>query len=287
MSNIAEHIVVEKTFTELVEAYCAVVFDGADLRMRKWVAALGDLSAWDVTNEQVSAAAEEMLAGGYKASSVNRDTSQIGSIYRWAIAKKMPPKGFISPSRGIERYEETMRHVEISAAEISKLLKGAHGFRDRRFAVYVRLLHETGCRKGEILERVWKDVNLDTCQITVLTTKTGKPRTLFFSPETAALMRRVWPNRNETSLLFEGRIRGASIDYRAQWKALTTAIGRPDLHQHDLRHHRAAELLKAGNTLAVASQVLGHSSLILHRRYGHLETGHLQGAISASWGAAA
>jgi integrase len=287
VSNIAEHVVVEKTFAELVDAYCAVVYDGADLRMRKWVVALGDLSAWEVKTEQVTAAAKAMVEAGYKVSSVNRDTSQIGTIYRWAIEKNMPPKGFISPTRGIPRYEEDMRRVEISAAEIAKLLKGAHGFRDRRFAVYVRLLHDTGCRKGEVVERRWKDVDLDNCTITCQTTKTGKPRVLHFTPETAALMLRVWPKRNPDDLLFEGRIKGSSINYRAQWSALTTAIGRPDLHQHDLRHHRAAELLKAGNTLAVASQVLGHSSLILHKRYGHLETGHLKAAIQASWGAAA
>ena len=109
VDNIAEHVVTELTFAELVAAYTSVVFDGADLRMRKWVDALGDLSAWAVTIEQVTAAAEAMLAAGYKASSVNRDTSQLGTVYRWAIAKRMPPKGFISPTRGLERYEEEMR----------------------------------------------------------------------------------------------------------------------------------------------------------------------------------
>lgn len=287
VDNIAEHVAVEKTFAELVEAYCAVVFDGADLRMRKWTAALGDTSAWAVTTEQVAAAADAMLAAGYKASSVNRDTSQLGTIYRWAIAKHMPPKGFISPTRGIERFEEEMRVVEITPAQIDKLLKGAHGFRDRRFAVYVKLLHETGCRKGEILERSWRHVDLTKREIFCATTKTGKPRILHFSPETAALMLRVWPKRDPGALLFEGRIPGSSIDFRSQWKALTAAIGRPDLHQHDLRHHRAAELLRSGKTLAVASQCLGNSSLILHRRYGHLENSHLKSAIEESWREAA
>lgn len=81
-------------------------------------------------------------------------------------------------------------------------------------------------------------------------------------------MRRVWPKRNPDDLLFEGRRRNHPINYRCAWEELTTAIGRPDLHQHDLRHHRAAELLKSGTTLGVAAQVLGHSSLILQRRYG-------------------
>lgn len=284
VNNTVEHVPTAMTFEELVRAYCAVRYDGADLRMRKWVDALGDKSAWEVTSEQIVAAAETMLAAGYKPSTVNRDTSQVGSIYRWAIEKqKMAPKGFVSPTRGIERYDEEMRVVEISNVEIDKLLAGAHAFRDRRFAVYVRLLYETGCRKGEVLERVWKDVDLDAGTILCPVTKTGRPRILHFSPATADLMRRVWTSRHPDALLFEGRVRGSSIDYRAQWSALTKAIGRPDLHQHDMRHHRAASLLRSGTTIAVAAQALGHSSLILQRRYGYLETAHLKAAIQSSW----
>lgn len=287
VANIAEHVPTEMTFAELVEAYSATVYDGADLRMKKWVEAFGEMSAWEVTTDHITAVAEAMIEGGYKPSTANRDTSQIGTVYRWAITKKLPPKNFTSPTRAMPRFEEAIRHVEVTPEEIAKLLKGAHANPDRRFAVYTRLLHETGARKGEIVERVWKDVDLDKRQITVMTTKTGKPRTLFFSEQTADLMRRVWPNRNDNNLLFEGRIKGAAINYRAAWKDLITSIGRPDLHQHDMRHHRAAELLRSGVTLAVASQALGHSSLILHRRYGHLETGHLQGAVAQSWGMAA
>ena len=122
-----------------------------------------------------------MIEGGYRPSTANRDTSQIGTVYRWAITKKLPPKNFISPTRAMARFEEGIRHVEIAPEEITKLLAGAHSNPDRRFAVYVRLLHETGARKGEIVERIWKDIDLDKRQITVMTTKTGKPRTLFFS----------------------------------------------------------------------------------------------------------
>ena len=56
------------------------------------------------------------------------------------------------------------------------------------------------------------------------------------------------------------------------WVKLTTEISCKDLHMHDLRHFRAAELLRNGASTSAAAQVLGHSSTILHRRYGHLET---------------
>ncbi len=285
MTQVTEHIATEMTFAELAKAYCAVQFDGADLRLRKWIDCFGNESAWAITTRQLSLAAEAMMQSGlYKPSSVNRDTSTIGTLYKWAIRRHLAPAGFVSPSLGLQRFEEGIRRVEIRDTEIAALLAGAKAYTDRRFAVLIRLLAETGARRGEVMGRRWADIDLEARTITVEVTKTGHPRMLFFSAETAALMRRVWPKQPDEELLFESnRVVGQVIDYRRQWLELTKAIGRPDLHMHDLRHYRAAELLKAGNTVAVAAQVLGHSSLILQRRYGHLETKTLRAATEASW----
>lgn len=284
MARVEQNMAVEMTFRELVEAYCAVQFDGADMRLRKWVDCFGDESAWTLPTRQIALAAEALMQSGhYKPSSINRDTSTIGTIYRWAIRRHLAPLGFQSPTVALQRFDEGIRRVEVKDDEVRRLLAGAKAHRDRRFAVYVRLVMETGARRGEVRDRRWSEVDLDAREITVMDTKTGKPRVLFFSEESAQLMRRVWPTRNADDLLFEGRRKGYPINYRAAWEKLTAAIGRPDLHLHDLRHHRAAELLKAGTTIAVAAQVLGHSSLILQRRYGHLENAALRAATEASW----
>ncbi|GMU50619.1 MAG: hypothetical protein AMXMBFR31_28450 [Candidatus Desulfobacillus denitrificans] len=284
MAHVSEKIATEMTFAELAKAYCAVQFDGADLRLRKWIEAFGQESAWTITTRQLAVAAEAMLQSGlYQASTINRDTSTIGTVYRWAQRRHLAPTGFVSPTIGLQRYEEAIRRVHISDTEITALLEGAMAFKDRRFAAFVRLALETGARRGELRERRWADVDLDKRSIAVEDTKTGRPRTLFFSEASAELIRRVWPKRPAEQLLFEGRIKDRPINYRRPWQELTQAIGRPDLHLHDLRHHRAAALLKNGTTLAVAAQVLGHSSLILQRRYGHLETATLRAATEASW----
>ncbi|WP_131111283.1 tyrosine-type recombinase/integrase [Sulfuricystis thermophila] len=285
MAHVTEHIAAEMTFAELVKAYCAVQFDGADLRLRKWVEAFGPESAWSLSTRQISLAAEAMLQSGlYKASTINRDTSTLGTVFKWAIRRHLAPVGFVSPTIGLQRYEEAIRRVELNDEEVAKLIDGAKAFKDRRFAAFVRLVIETGARRSEILNRRWAEVDLDKRTVEVLDTKTGKPRMLFFSESTAALMKRIWPKQPPGELLFEStRVKGQPINYRNQWAALTTSIGRADLHLHDLRHHRAAELLKSGATIAVAAQVLGHSSLILQRRYGHLETKTLRAATEASW----
>lgn len=272
------------TFGELARAYLATHYNGADMQMRKWLDLLGNRSAWSITAEELARAGLAMLENGYSPSTVNRNLSQIGSIYRWAKRKMLIPVGFISPTLSQHRYPEPIRRVSLSDSEIKRILDGASGFKDRRFAVLVRILIETGARRGEVCERQWSDIDLDSCCIEVLETKTGKPRMLFFSQETAALMRRVWPIREPDALLFGStRSPGSIVTFKKSWDKLTQAIGRPDLRLHDLRHYRAKLLIESGVTVAVAAQALGHSSLILHRRYGHLESGTISNAVRSSW----
>lgn len=154
MARGGEHQAADMTFAELANAYCAVQFDGADLRLRKWTEAFGCLSAWSLTTREISLAAEAMLQSGqYKASTINRDLSTVGTLYKWAIRRPLAPAGFVSPTLGLQRFAEAVRRVEISAKEIRAILKGAHAYADRRFAVYVRLLFETGARRSEVRDR--------------------------------------------------------------------------------------------------------------------------------------
>jgi integrase len=275
------------TLAELVRAHALVVLDGSDTRLRKWTEAFGATSAWDITPEQLETAAAAMVEHGYKPSAVNRDLSAMGSAYRWAKAKRLCPKGFRSPTLGVTRFEEAIRRVEVTAAQIEALRTRAMSFHDRRFGVFVALLIDTGARKSEILERRWRDFDLEKGEIVCEMTKTGVPRVLHFRDETAVLIKRVFARRSPDALPFEGRVPGQPISFRKAWVTAVAEIGLPDLHMHDVRHAAAAGLLRAGVTLAVAAQVLGHSPQVLARRYGHLETDTLRKAQEQAWAAAA
>lgn len=272
------------TLGELVQAWSMTVLDGSDTRLRKWVAAFGSRSAWDISSEQLDTAAQALREHGYSASAVNRDLSALGSAYRWAKSRRLAPRGFRSPTLDVARAAEPVRRVELSAEQIDQLRSRARAFQDRRFGVFVELLVDTGARKSEILERRWRDVDLERGEIHCADTKSGVPRILHFRPETAALIQRVYLKRPPDALCFEGRVPGQAVSFRKAWVTTVTDVGLPELHMHDIRHAVAAKLLRSGVTLAVAAQVLGHSSQILSRRYGHLETATLRQAQERQWG---
>jgi integrase len=271
------------SLAELVRAHALVTLDGSDTRLRKWVAVFGHLSAWDITPEQLEDAAQAMLTHGYKPSAVNRDLSALGSAYRWAKAKRLTPRGFRSPTLGVARTEEGIRRVDVASEQLVALRARAIAFSDRRFGMFVSLLIDTGARKSELLDRRWSEIDLQRREILCPTTKTGVPRVLHFREETAQLIQRVCPKRVEEKLMFEGRVPGQPISFRKAWTTAVADIGLSGLRMHDVRHAAAAGLLRAGVTLGVAAQVLGHSPQVLARRYGHLETAALRQAQEQAW----
>lgn len=283
IQSLGAHIATELTLRELILADDKGVCGGESLRLRKWLDALGHLSAWEVTTEQLSSAAQAMVNAGYRASTPNRDLSALGTIYRWAAARRLPPRGFKSPTIGASRFKEDIRRIYVTEQEIAALRRCSLAYKDRRFGVFVNLLLDTGARKSELLGRRWHEVNLEKREILLPTSKNGTPRTLHFSESTRALLLRAFPARPEEKLIFEGRVPDQPISYRAAWRALTKEIGRPDLRQHDSRHIVAAGMLRSGISLPVAAQAIGNSPTVLAARYGHLETKTLKEAVASQW----
>ncbi len=228
-----------------------------------------------------------MVDQGYAPSTANRNLGTLGSMFLWIIKLRRAPAGFVSPTLGVQRFEEPVRRVFIDPEAIQRLKDISMTFKDPMFAVYVHLLVDTGARKGELLERTWADVDIDRREIILHDTKTGVPRVLHFTAATAALIRRRAPQRPKDGLLFSGRVRGVPINFRSSWESLTAAAGIAGTHQHDIRHNRARELIVGGVGLLQAASILGHSSMILQKRYGHLSVADDKRAIQSVWEAAA
>lgn len=70
-----------------------------------------------------------------------------------------------------------------------------------------------------------------------------------------------------------GRLTNHNVRRAADWEALRTAIDRPDLRMHDLRHTFATILFDAGASASDVQATLGHSSLQVTERYSRAREG--------------
>ena len=124
-------VVASLTLKELVLGCNAALSRDDDLRLKKWLEAIGEYSAWEVGSELLENAAHALVHAGYNPSSVNRDLSALGSCYRWAQKRRLAPRGFRSPTLGVARFEEAIRRVEVSAKELDTLRALSLTSRDR------------------------------------------------------------------------------------------------------------------------------------------------------------
>jgi integrase len=283
---------VDVTLAELVQAHSlAKPRLELELRLRKWcdpVHGFGHESAWSISSERLQKAADALVEAGYVTSTVNRDIGALGQVFRWAIVnRRMAPSGFVSPTLSIKRFEENIRYVVSSEQDILSLRLAAKMGKDRLFTLFVWMLLDSGARKSELLQRSWQDLDIPGGKLIVPRTKNGDSRTLFFTPETMALAKRLKPALAVGSadrLIFAGRNGITPICYRKKWSNMTGMLRRPDLRVHDIRHWVAASLLRNGIGVGVASQILGHrDQTMLLRRYGHLDHMSLQDAQQARW----
>lgn len=132
-------------------------------------------------------------------------------------------------------------------------------------ADYVRLAAYTGIRRGHLLRLTAHDVRGGFIHLD----RTSKTRTL-----------QLVPLHPKVLGIAERLPLGASdSQVRDSWAEARKVCGLEHVRWHDLRHTCASWLVQAGVPLHTVSEVLGHSSMAMTRRYAHLSPEHLSEAI--------
>ena len=133
----------------------------------------------------------------------------------------------------------------------------------------IRLLLLTGCRKGEILNLRWSEVDLEANELRLPDTKTG-PRTISLSPEAVNVLSAI-PRVDGNPFVIPGRIKGKAMrNLNDPWEIVCERAGLEDLRIHDARHSYASRALALGESLPMIGRLLGHTQVETTARYAHL-----------------
>jgi hypothetical protein len=133
----------------------------------------------------------------------------------------------------------------------------------------------TGLRRGEVLDLTWERVDRARGVILLDVTKSGKRREVPLNSRADAVLAR--RGSKSSGLVFGTR---KWDHFRSAWER---AVGRAklvDFHFHDLRHTFASWAVQRGASLQEVKDLLGHRSLAMTLRYGHLAPEHLRSAVA-------
>lgn len=231
--------------------------------------------------------------GSKSPATINRHLATMKQVARWASKV-----GLLDPGRAAElRDVGLLREPE---GRVRWLSEAEQRTVDEHLAGWLRPIVltalGTGARRTEVAGLRHEDVDREHGELVLRRTKNRKTRHVPMSPEVRAIID-AQPPGPPSSFVFHVPSRAsrkpASERRRSEeerrgdvvtkaWAAWCAKHGLEDLRVHDLRHHAATMIRRAGHGLDVVAGVLGHSDVRVAARYAHVGRDELAAAVAAA-----
>ena len=262
---------------------------------RRIYPALGDMKMPEITPAQISALLLlDIQAQGKAHATVIKTYTILHTLFKMAYLGDMIDR---NPMDKVERPKPRKDEVKASepaayTAEEVKRLLAVLKHEPLKWQALIRLLIDTGIRRGECCALKWQNVNFKTGEIRIAgnlcytaakgvyldTPKSGRVRVVYASDDTMALLRQLRIEQAKKAVsAFVFTKEGSPEPMHPQsptryLKKLSERSGIPDLHPHKLRHTFASIAITNGADVASVSEVLGHSDkAVTLRMYTHAD----------------
>jgi integrase len=283
------------TFSDVAARYAKEVITEYKERERKerqskldwWNDRLGVYLLADITTALIVECREELAstitrnAERMNPATVTRYLALISHVFN--VAKREWGWLTENPVMNVRRPRESPGRVRfLDEDERERLLKACKESSNEMLYLCVILALSSGMRLSELMNLTWKDVNPQVGYIVLNHTKNGSRRRVPLTGHGLALLKEYAKIRRlDSELLFPGkqnpskpRNLRSSFIYALQRAEIT------DFHWHDLRHCTASYLAMNGASMAEISEVLGHRTLAMVKRYSHLSDGHVSNVVA-------
>ena len=234
----------------------------------------GECKARSITSEDIMKYLQEKKE--LSASSLNHRRTVLNSVFGWAIKWKLYDD---NPVSAIPQFKEPPgRQRLMSLEELSQLLDYSEK-NDTELYVFLKIATISALRKGEILQRRFREVGLnENPHIRVPESKNGYSKMIPLTKDVVDAIKRL-PSYRESEYLFPSKptTRFPEPEQPFMWdigprfRKACKQIDPPieELRVHDLRHFTASLLLMAGVSEEIVRKLTGHRSRELER-YQHL-----------------
>ena len=256
--------------------------------------ALGDLKMPDITPASISALLLSMQFQGKAQATCVKVYTILRSLFKMAYMSDVIT---INPMDKVERpkpRKDELKERDVEAYTIDEVQRifSALANEPLKWRALLRLLIDTGIRRGECCGLQWKDIDFRANTITISgnlcytpqkgiyldTPKSGKVRTIDVDPEIISLLHELRQEQASQAISTYVFTQPNSPEPMhpqspAQYmQKFSKRYGVPNLHPHKLRHTFASIAITNGADVASVSEKLGHSDkAVTLRMYTHAD----------------
>lgn len=203
--------------------------------------------------------------------SIKTKKTTLHAIFKQAIYENLITKNPVEFSIKLSKSRAKKEIIPFTKQEISSLLAASKD-NNSLYTLYpiIRLVIETGMRRGEVLGLHWDDIDYTKNTITIKrsvssfgvtsTKTTSSYRTLIVSKDTLEMLKKY--KKHDTKVFVNAIYSYLSPNLLSKkFKILCNRLGIVNQHFHNLRHTNATWLINQGVDIATVSRRLGHSNI--------------------------
>lgn len=216
---------------------------------------------------------------------VSHELALISHVFSVAIKEW----GFIKLSNPIQQIKKPgfnrSRDRRLFVGEIDYVLASTES---EALKTIVPLALETAMREAELAGLKWEDFDMKSKVVTLEMTKNGEKRVVPLSPTAfsilSALPRPIGGGPifdmtpHAVAAAFRRAVARARKNYEMECEERGTETDKKflvGLHFHDLRHEATSRFIERGLSISEVSQITGHKTLQMLKRYTHISPAHL------------
>lgn len=236
----------------------------------------------EITTNMLAEAHQDLRTKGYALAHANKIPILLKIMFNLA-RKKGIPGSESNPADGVVLFNpNNAKERYLSAVETQRLHEALSLCGSAQFKSIVALLLLLGCRKRELLDARWEDVDLERRNWRIPMSKSGKARNIPISDRALEVFQALPRWKGCPYVVPNPNTKQPFGNLYHPWDKVRREAGMPDLRMHDLRHTFASNLVNSGQSIYVVSKLLGHSQLKTTARYSHLADETLMSAVDAA-----
>ena len=180
-------------------------------------------------------------------------------------------------------YEEAKTLLQVAAVPVDQNGRClSNQYKSPVLRDFIELALNTGCRKGELLNLKWENIDFSTRLLHLEQTKSGEWQTVPINEDARQVLVRRIRLRDEicpdTPWVFFHRVPTVNTkagdrvkDVKKSFNTACRRLGIENFHIHDLRHTFASWLVMEGVPLFEVSKLLRHASIQMTEQFTHLK----------------